>query len=288
MKKIALVTDSSVGITLKDLKNYKDLFIAPLSIIHNGKEYVDQIDLSEEDVNEILRDNNIIQTSQPSVGLCIELFEKIKALGYEHIIVVTLSSNLSGTFNSFSTAANEVGPDFITVLDSYSIAGPVQESLKLINRLNEEGKTIDEIVERLEAFFGDTVSYVIPETLDQLKASGRISNAAAALASMLKMKILLRLENKGPTIEKFATARTDKKILEALFKDIEAHGFNNDQYLFYALHSDGLEILNNIIEEMKVRFNNPEFITRLLPAAVSGHAGIGTVAFQVVRKASNF
>lgn len=288
MKKIAYVADSSIGITLQEQKSYPDLFIAPLSIIHNGKEYIDQIDLSEDDVNAILRKNNLVQTSQPNVGTCINLFNEIIAKGYDEILVFSLSSFLSGTFNSFSAAKDDLNLPNIHVIDSLSIAGAVQEGVLTAQRLNEQGKSIDEIIAVIKDYYKDTISYVIPETLNQLKASGRISPAASAVASMLKMKVLLRLENGGETIEKFATARTDKKLLDTMNKDLESFGFDPKIHKIYLLHSDGLEPLNVIKESLLAHFGDIETSVGLLPAAVSGHAGIGTVAVQLVRKASTY
>lgn len=288
MKKIAIVSDSSIGITLEEQKNIKDLFIAPLSIIHKGKEYIDQVELSEEDVNNILRNNELIQTSQPNVGVCIELFEKIQKLDYDHIIVLALTSNLSGTFNSFKTAADDLNDPRISVIDTLTLAGCVQEGVWLIKHLNEGGADIDTILDTLDAFYKDTVSYVIPETLDQLKASGRISAAASALASMLKMKVLLRLENAGKTIERFATARTDKKLYDTLNTDLKAQGFDPKIHKLYFLHSDGLEPLKRAKEAITEFFGDIETTVGLLPAAVSGHAGIGTVAIQLIRKTSSY
>lgn len=286
MKKIAIVADSSIGISLEDQKNFKDLFIAPLSIIYNGKDYVDQIELSEEDIIEILKRNEIIQTSQPSVGACIQLLEKVHALGYDHIFVLPLTSHLSGTFNSFNTAKNDVDFGNITVMDTYTVAGVIQESIKLIHKLNALDASIEEITNELNTYYKDTVTYIIPETLDQLKASGRISAAAAGLASMLKMKILLRLENHGKTIDRFTTGRTDKKIYEAMFNDLEAHNFNRDEYVIYILHSDGLEAVERMTLALNDRFDSPTIYVGHLPAALSGHAGNGTVVVQLARKVS--
>lgn len=280
MNKYAIVVDSSIALSLKDQENYKDLYVAPLSLIYNGKEYIDQHEITIEEIQDILRKNELIQTSQPNVGACIELYEKVLAKGYTHIFVLALSSNLSGTFNSFRTAADNVDADKITVIDSYTIAGAIQGAFKLV----KEDSSVEEIKASLLDYFEDTVSYVIPETLDQLKASGRISPAAATLASLLKMRVLLKLENHGPTIEKFATARTEKKLLDALVNDFVAFGFNTDKYMVYLLESEGMDLVDKVTKALEEKFGPIQTELRALPAAVSGHAGNGTVAVQIVRK----
>lgn len=280
MKKLALVVDSSAGFTPEEITQLPNVFVAPLSIIYKGKEYTDQVDISIEEVQDILSRNELIQTSQPSVGTVHALYEDIQSQGYDHIIVVSLSSKLSGTFNSFSAAADALDNNNVSVIDTMTIAGPVQASAAIIEKLNQAGKSVDEIVETLNTFYKHTESYVIPETLDQLKASGRISAAAGAVASLLKMKVLLKLDNHGETIEKFAMGRTESKLMRAMYEDIEKNGFNPSTDQFHLLHSLNEEKVLAIKDYLQEKYNNIKVNISYLPAALSGHAGNGTIVLQ--------
>ncbi len=284
MQKLAIVVDSSIALTVEQQKAIEDLFVAPLSIIHDNKEYTDQIDITVEEVQDILSKNQLIQTSQPSVGVVMELYEKIQALNYDHIFVLSLSSHLSGTYNSFTTAAKAMSKHNITVIDSGSIAGVIQESIQVLKNLNTKGKSISEIEKALINYFKETTSYVYPENLKQLKASGRISPAAAAVASLLKMKVLLRLANHGTTFEKFETARTDKKVFASFIKDLNAEGFDPKLHCVYILHSLNEQGAENIKQLLIEEYGDVEFHISFLPAAVAGHAGNGTLAVQWCRK----
>lgn len=280
MKNLAIVVDSSIGLTLEEQKNWEGLFVAPLSIIYNNIEYVDQVDITLEEVQDILSRNDLIKTSQPSVGVALELFEKIQKEGYEHILVLSLSSKLSGTYNSFSTAAKALDNNNVHVIDTLTLAGAVQEGIRYAQALDKAGKSIDEIVAMTNNFYNHTVSYVIPENLDQLKASGRISAAASALASLLKMRVLLRLENHGDTIEKFATARTESKIISTMISDINNSDFDPKKDKFRLLHSLAEERSLELKKHLEDLYDGIEVEISFLPAAVSGHAGNGTIAVQ--------
>lgn len=280
MKNLAIVVDSSIGLTLEEQKNWEGLFVAPLSIIYNNIEYVDQVDITLEEVQDILSRNDLIKTSQPSVGVALELFEKIQKEGYEHILVLSLSSKLSGTYNSFSTAAKALDNNNVHVIDTLTLAGAVQEGIRYAQALDKAGKSIDEIVAMTNNFYNHTVSYVIPENLDQLKASGRISAAASALASLLKMRVLLRLENHGDTIEKFATARTESKIISTMISDINNSDFDPKKDKFRLLHSLAEERSLELKKHLEDLYDGIEVEISFLPAALSGHAGNGTITVQ--------
>lgn len=288
MKKIAIVVDSSVGLTLEQQSQMADVFVAPLSIIYNNKEFIDQHELTVAEVQEILSRNELIKTSQPSVGTALELFENIQSKGYTDIIVLSLSSSLSGTYNSFSTAAKSLENNTVHVIDTMTLAGPVQEGIKIIKLLNVKGNSVEDIVKNLNEFYAHTESYVYPENLDQLKASGRISSAAATLASLLKMKVLLKLENHGATIDKFATARTEAKLMSTMVEDMKKSGFDPINDTFFILHSLNEEKAEAVRDTLIKTFGTKEIEIGFLPAAVSGHAGNGTIAVQWFRNHKTF
>ena len=289
MHKIAYIIDSSVGWSLEEAKNISNLFVAPLSIIHENKEYLDQVELDYEDITEKLSRNEVIKTSQPNVGSMMELYKKVLKKDYDTIIAFTLTSHLSGTYNAFVQAKDMLGnPDNIVVIDTLSVAGVMQEFIKTGILLNEQGKSIDEIVDGIKASLKFTCSYLIPENLKQLTASGRISPAASAVASLLKMRVLLKIENAGTIIEKFATARTETKIIDAMIKDLKHDGFDPIKHKIYIAGCEAKEMGERIKARLNENFDNIEYYEYVLPAALSVHTGIGTTAIQWCLKAPYF
>lgn len=287
MKKLAIVCDSSVCFTPEKIKKY-NVFIAPLTLIHNNTEYLDQETISKEEVHELLSKKEKIMTSQPNLGSLIKLFEAIRDEGYEQILAVTLSSNLSGTYSAFNQAASHVEGCEIHVVDSFTIGGPVQQTVKLIRAMELNGVSIDEMITRINTFLLHTESFVYPQNLDQLRVSGRISKHAATLASLLKIKPLLYLENHGLTIEKFGTARTETKIFELLINHMKEQGVTPESYDFYYLHSDAKEITTRLRDAISESFGTHDAYIMDLPAAVATHAGLGTVAIQWIPKTDKY
>lgn len=283
MKNIAIVCDSSVALNPELVKEY-NVVVAPLTLIHNNKEYKDQIDKTSDDVNDLLRNKEKLQTSQPNLGLLIEIMEDIKSQNFDHVFILSLTSSLSGTYSSFNNAIQEVGLENYTLVDSRSLAGPIQHMVKAVRTLNAEGKSIEEIEAKIDTIVKNTVSYVYPQTLDQLKVSGRISKTAALMASVLKVKPLLFLENNGETIEKMGTARTETKIFEMIVDGLVSNGVAPDTHDIYYLESEGKEILARFDAFLTEKLGSFDTSISTLPAVVAAHAGIGTTVVQWVEK----
>lgn len=283
MRKIAIVTDSSVSFNEEQLKETGTVTV-PLTIIHDGTEYLDEITITKEEVNDLLRDNAVLTTSQPNLGLMIEAFEKIKEEKYDYVFVVPLTHHLSGTHRTFLQALEEVQLDNVTIFESETLIGVIQHAIFLIKKLNDEGKSIEEIEASVNDLFKKNESYVIPETLKQLKASGRISKGAATMASLLKIKPILKLENGGTTIDKFATARTDAKAYAIIIEDMIKHGVTPETHELYYAHSEGLHTVEKFHKAVKESIGDIDYSVSVLPAVLATHAGLGTVAIQYVPK----
>lgn len=287
MKKIAFLCDSSIALD-RDAALEQDIYIAPLSIIYDGKEYQDQITITGDELTELLKKQTVVKTSQPNIGIMIEMLEDLKTKDYDHIFILSVTSALSGTVNAFEHALQEVNMNNVTLIDTMTLAGPVQESIKVINKMNEAGKSIEEITTYLnDVFFMNTESYLYPDNLDQLKAGGRISAPAAALASMLKVKILLKLANHGKNIDKDAASRTEKKIFAKFVKDLEAIGFSHQKHVLYFPNLLAEDKVKRLEIELEKIFGPFEYHMIPLPAALGTHAGIGTLAIQWCLRADN-
>ena len=221
MKKIAIVADSSVALTEQETKEL-GVYITPLSIIYDQKEYMDQVEITREDIVKLLNAGTLLGTSQPNLGVIIKTLEEIKSKDYDHVFILSLSAALSGTYSTFQHGITEVGMENYSLIDTMTLCGPVQESVKVIRKMNAEGIEPKEIEDYLNNdFFKNTESYIYPLTLEQLKRSGRMSKSAALLASMMKIKPLLKIENQGNSIDKFKTTRTEQKILDEIIKDLK-------------------------------------------------------------------
>lgn len=285
MKNIAIVSDSSVSLTEKQIKDL-GVYIAPLSIIYDNEEYLDQVNITQEKVTQLLNDGVLLGTSQPNLGVIIKLLEKVKAKNYDHVFILSISSALSGTLSSFQSGIEDVGLENYSLIDTMTLCGPVQESVKVILKMNQEGKKPNEIEDYLNnEFFKNTATYVYPQTLEQLKRSGRISKGAGLLASVLRVKPILKLNNHGETIEKFKTTRTEQKVLGELVKDLKHNKVNPEDHVIYLAHLEREDILEELQGKFTEEIGDFEYFVANLPAAIATHAGVGTIAIQWAKKA---
>lgn len=277
--KIAIVCDSSVSFTPEEITAL-NVYIAPLTISHGSTSYVDQVTITEEGVNDLLRKGEVLKTSQPSIGLMIDIFEDIKSKDYGHVIVLSIGTALSGSYAAFQHAVEDVGLENATVINTYSICGPVQQGVRAIRRMEAEGQSIETILKTMDYLFSTQVSYIYPENLRQVVASGRMSKTAASIATLLKVRPVIYLENKGASIEKLGISRTERKAFQILVDDFIKNGVTPDRYDVYLLESEGMETLERFKAFLFEKLGTFTYHIVTLPAAVATHAGLGTISVQ--------
>ncbi|WP_323615740.1 DegV family protein [Erysipelothrix rhusiopathiae] len=279
MKKIAIICDSSVSFTQAEIETF-GVYIAPLTIIHNNTVYIDQVTITENQVNDLLRNHEVVKTSQPNLGTIYELFEKVMREGYDHIFALSIGTALSGTYSSMEMVRQDLKIENMSVINTHSITGPVQQAVAAIRKMNEEDYSVEQIEVYLDHFFSNQISYIYPQSLDQVIASGRVSKTAAKVASLLKIKPVLYLENKGESIEKLGVARSERRIFSLLVNDLVHHDVKPDTHDIYLLHSEGLDTLKRFQDFLTESLGPFTIKIVNLPAAVATHAGIGTLALQ--------
>ncbi|MGO1818677.1 MAG: DegV family protein, partial [Senegalia sp. (in: firmicutes)] len=195
MKKIALITDSTCDLPKEIIDEY-NIKIMPLKVIYSDGEYKDKVDIQPEDIYKRFSEE-VPKTSLPSLGDCIDLFEKLKSEGYTHLIVTTISSGLSGTINMMKNAKNTVEDLEIEIIDSKSLSMglgyPVLEGAKELKRTNDYVKTI----ERIKEVITKTDTFYVVETLEYLKKGGRIGRVEGTIGELLKIKPIISINKEG-------------------------------------------------------------------------------------------
>ena len=149
MEKYLIVTDTTSAMN-KEIAAAHGIELISLSVIVDGQEYKDQVDISTEQLYDYLKDGKTPSTSQPNPGYLIEKMEAWQKENYEAIIVVTCSADLSGTNNGFHLAKDTVGLDNVYIYDSRQVGAPVMDMAIRAKQLADEGKDVDEIFKVLE------------------------------------------------------------------------------------------------------------------------------------------
>ncbi|MGL5978512.1 MAG: DegV family protein [Erysipelotrichaceae bacterium] len=283
MSNILIVTDTTSSLDFEQAQK-ENITLVPLTISIGDNVYRDHLDLTTNDLLDELRHGAVPTTSQPNIGLVEEMMMEWKAKQYDAIIILTISSSLSGTYSGFNVIASQLEMDNVYVVDSRTIAGPLLDAAITARHMADNGRSVEEILARVQEKFAHTTSFVYPKTLEQLKKGGRISPIAASMSSLLKIKPLLVLENDGSAIEKFGMARTDAKVFEMACNEFERLGVNADEYCIYIAHAASAEDVEKATKALKDKFTGIEIVTVNLPAVLLSHGGIGCMGIQSVLK----
>jgi len=281
MEKIALITDSASDIT-KDIVDKYNIKVLPFKIIYRDKEFSDGIDITSQDVYATL-ESNTPTTSLPSMADIEALFEELKREGYTHAIAVTISSKLSG-FNNAIKLLSEDYPEIQTyVHDSKSISKGevilISEAGEMIN----EGKSFEEIVNKLPEITDRIEIYFAIGTLEYLIRGGRIGKVAGTIAQFLHLKPIVSVD-KGGEYYTYAKVRGRKQSLHKLY-DIGTSKLSEKKHDVYIMHGEAEEEAMALADKLRTHegANFVNFGGYLSP--VSGvHSGPGFIGVLFYEK----
>lgn len=283
MEKYLIVTDTTSAMN-KEIAAAHGIELISLSVIVDGQEYKDQVDISAEQLYDYLKDGKTPSTSQPNTGYLIEKMEAWQKENYEAIIVVTCSADLSGTNNGFHLAKDTVGLDNVYIYDSRQVGAPVMDMAIRAKQLADEGKDVDEIFKVLEEKTKHSFSFLYPDNFDQLSRSGRLSPMAARMASMLKIKALLCLDEQGKSVDKYSMSRTEVKVLKAITDKFHELGVNAEKYKIYISHADNIVFAKKAKLLLQTTFHGIEVEINNLPAVLTCHGGLACCALHSTYK----
>lgn len=285
MKKIAVVADSNSGYTPEEAKAAGVHFI-PMPFYIDEKEYFEGVNLSHEEFFDFLAKEADVSTSQPSPGSMLSLWDELLE-SYDEIIYLPMSSGLSGTCQTATMLAQDY-EDRVYVVDNQRISVPLKHCVQDALTMAEMGKSAKEIKDYLERTKFDSVVYITVDTLKYLKKGGRVTPAAAALGTLLKIKPVLQI--RGEKLDSYAKARTmnqaKKLMIDALRKDIDELFDGN----LSEVHLDIAHTKNDAAaQEMKTLLEEAfpgcgEITIDPLSLSISCHIGEGALGIACSRK----
>lgn len=285
MAKIAIVTDSNSGITQAEGKKI-GIYVLPMPFMIDEVTYYEDIDLTQEQFYEKLKSGANIATSQPSPDSVTSLWDKLLQ-EYDEIVHIPMSSGLSGSCQSaMAFAADYDGR--VQVVNNQRISVTQRQSALDALQLAAAGKDAAQIKEFLENDKFNSSIYIMLDTLYYLKKGGRITPAAAALGTLLKLKPVLQIQ--GEKLDSFAKARTVKQakkmMIDAMRNDFD-HRFNDPEgkniYLEMA-YTHNLEDAEAFKKEVEAEFPGMEIVLNPLSLSVSCHIGPGALAVACSKK----
>ena len=284
MSKVAVMTDSNSGITQSQAKEL-GITVVPMPFYIDGKLYYEDIDLTQEDFYRMLEKGGDISTSMPAVGDLIDRWEALLK-DYDEIVYIPMSSGLS----SSCATAKALAQDYegkVFVVDNQRISVTMKQTVFEAMKMAEHGKTAAEIRDILEATKFESTIYIMVDTLTYLKKGGRITPAAAALGTLLKLKPVLQI--RGEKLDAFAKARTIKQakqiMLDAIKTDMDQvlHDPDGKHTKIAMAHTHNEEAIMQFKEEAQAIWPDHDIMVDPLPLSVSCHIGPGALAITCTK-----
>ena len=278
--KVAILTDSNSGITQKEATEL-GVHVIPMPFYINEELFLEDISLSQEEFYQQLADDKDISTSQPSPGEMIDEFDKALQEADE-LIFIPMSSGLSGTCQTATMLAEDYDGR-VQVVDNQRISVTMRQSVMDALELAKRGKSALEIKTILESVKKESSIYITLDTLKYLKKGGRITPAAAAIGTILKLNPVLQIQ--GEKLDAYAKCRgkaaAKKTMLAAIQKDLEgrfAEAYAQNRVHMEAAYTGNLEEASKWAEEIQAVYPQLDFHMDPLSLSVSCHIGQGALA----------
>ncbi len=289
MAKIAITTDSNSGITQNEAKEL-GIYVLPMPFVINDETYFEDINLTQEEFYEMLEGDANISTTQPSPEQVMKLWDEALESN-DYIIHIPMSSGLSGSCGTaMMLSGEEEYEGKVFVVDNQRISVSQRQSIMDAKNMADKGMSPQSIYDVLMESKLEASIYIMVDTLKYLKKGGRITAAAAALGTILKLKPVLQIQ--GEKLDAFSKARTVSAaktiVIEAVKKDIEerfgGNAANVNIAFAYTKDDDLAQSLKKEIIAAIPDCDTESMVVNPLSLSVSCHIGPGAMGIAVMKK----
>ena len=268
MEKIKIITDSTLDLP-SDIVKEKDIEVLPLLINFGEESYLDGVEITTKEMIDKINATGILPTTaQVTPNRFEETFKKYLDEGYK-IVALTLSSDMSGTYQSACIAKDMLESDDIVVIDSRNVTSGLGLLVLKACELRDKGLGIKEIEEEILKAIPKVKSSLNFESLENLVRGGRLSKTAGTLGSVLGLRLILEVKDGKMSFKD--KVRGSKKALKKLISDFESVDVDFDSPIVL------LELLNeDVYEGLKIYFQekNINYIDAKVGCTVGIHSGI--------------
>lgn len=283
--KIAIATDTNSGITAMEGEKL-GVFVLAMPVNLEETIHYEGIDITSERLYDAMRQHRDVSTSQPSPGQLMELWDGILAKGYDEIVYIPMSSGLSGSCQSAALFAQDYDGR-VQVVDNHRISVTQKESVISALRLVEQGYDAGQIRDFLEKHAYDASIYITVDSMEYLKKGGRVTPAAATLATVLNLKPVLTIQ--GDKLDAFAKVRgmklAESKMIEAIHQD-RAERFKDVPESRLMIETAGTlengELAEHWRQQVQAEFPFAKVSYANLPCSIACHLGMNSVAAVIM------
>lgn len=285
MAKVAIVTDTGSGITVSQGKKMGIGIVSiPFMFGDSDKTYFEEINLTVDEFWQKLQAGETVHTSQPSPVDVLKVWDDTLK-DNDSLVYIPMSSGLSGSCQSAMMLSSDYDGR-VQVVNNQRISVTQKASVEDAMEMAAKGWTAKEIKDKLEEVKFQQSIYIMVDTLVYLKRGGRITPAAAAIGTLLRIKPVLKIF--GEKLDSFAKARTVQQartiMINAMRNDMNTMYGGEDQVKLYAVESKTPEFQSWIDQVHNAFPNTKDFDTDKLPSVINCHIGEGALAIACSKK----
>ncbi|HNT78231.1 MAG TPA: DegV family protein [Anaerolineae bacterium] len=275
--KIALVTDSTCDLP-EALREQHALHVVPLSIIWGGEQLREGVDIqAEEFYRRLVADPMYPTTSQPTPQDFLTAYTQAQAEGAEEIVVITISSAMSGTLESARLAASMTDVP-VHLVDSKTNSMGLGWQVLAAARAREAGGDVAAMIAAAEAARSRMVYLIVLDTLTYLHKGGRIGGASRFIGTLLNLKPQIYVNHQTGEVEAGRRTRTRQKALETVYQDFFAQLDTSKPLRIAVLHNAALPEAEQIAERIQQEFSPKELIIHIVSPVLGVHTGPRAIA----------
>lgn len=274
-ERIAILADSACDLPEKIIKEL-NIHILPLKVVYPEGTYSDRVDIEPEDVYKRMPEE-IPKTSMPSPHEITSVIEKIREEGFTHLLSISLSSNLSGTYDAIKMMANQMENLTVQVFDSKTLSIGTGWMVMEAARNIAKGFNLDKVIEHLQTMRPRVKVFYVLETLEYLRRGGRIGNVAAMLGEFMHFKPIISVNEEGRYYV-YCKTRGRKKSIERLIQVAEkaAHKPIN----LSVMHGGARQEAEKVLERLRNLPNVRDIIFSDISPALGVHTGPGLIGIS--------
>ncbi len=279
---IALVTDSIADLPV-DLVDHYQVHQYPITLHMNHSEYLDKVTIQSTRFYELMDSLEVYPTSSQPNGKSLENFFSFLTTYYKEIIVITVSKEMSGTYQAFVEAANKFPKTKIKVINSKQNSGAEGLLVLKAAKLIHEGLPMDTIVDTIEKMTTKAKILVSVKTIKYMIRSGRLTRLSGTIVSLMHLKPVISIDEDGKGIimmKTLSTHKADQKIFDHIKEIHQKHGIES-YAIVHANAEDRASFYASSLESLLGE--KPTYIMDI-STVVAMNAGIGTVAVAYIRK----
>jgi len=278
--RIKIITDSVADIP-KDIAEKLNIAVVPLSVHFGSTSYRDGVDLTTDEFFEKLsKSKRLPTTSQVNPGEFKKVFED-HLEEYDHLICITMSQAMSGTYKAANIAKEFIGTEKIDIYDSKAISFGFGLIVIEAARSAKNGNSLDQIKESIKYNIENLENLFIVDTLEYLKKGGRLSSAEAFVGSVLKIKPVITI-NDGK-LESIDKIRGRKRVINYFVDYIKKNEYDLSDKTIGLFHAVDHDYLNKLITVINEQFDVKEIIQSEVGTVVGTHSGPGCLAMVFIK-----